>query len=356
MGFGKGGVHMPLILSPGPSLPSKEMSLDASSLALLWVSAADYQVTRTHSQSSYLGYTPGWLGMTHFSLHWLCGYFRDLVVTSIQSLWPRESILQLLATGSFWPCNKRTANTFNRFLCPFGDGGGGWGGVPRPQGIDRDSRHHHRPFLRKHTMPPMVMQPPQVGVGLLMTHCHPRVANRAQGPRATALAFPPNASKLFLIHTLYQPSRSSDPERGRGPFFPPCPLSLPLIPKPPDQKALTLLPCLSVQSTPTHHIPPSSLSYSSRCFYPSSCLGKGISWSSLSRENSSPSQGKWPRLLEKEKHFCLQNSIPRYRRYGCLKNITPAPSLVNRLCQMHALQFETGNVLLKKIAFTNMLF
>lgn len=38
-----------------------------------------------------------------------------------------------------------------------------------------------------------------------------------------------------------------------------------------------------------------------------------------------------------------------------LQNVTPAPSLVNCLCQMHALQFETGKVFLKKIAFTNTL-
>lgn len=92
---------MPLILSLGPSLPSKEMSLVASSLALLWVSAADYQVSRTHGQSSYLDYTPGWLGMNHLSFHWLCGCLWDLVVTSFQSSCPAESIVQLLATGSF---------------------------------------------------------------------------------------------------------------------------------------------------------------------------------------------------------------------------------------------------------------
>ena len=38
---------------------------------------------------------------------------------------------------------------------------------------------------------------------------------------------------------------------------------------------------------------------------------------------------------------------------GFFKNIIPVPSLVNCLCQMHASQFETGEVLLKAISFTN---
>ena len=55
-------------------------------------------------------------------------------------------------------------------------------------------------------------------------------------------------------------------------------------------------------------------------------------------------------ITERGKTLCLQNSI---HCYGFLKNIIPAPSLVNCLCQMHASQFETDKILLKAVSFTN---
>lgn len=86
-----------------------------------------------------------------------------------------------------------------------------------------------------------------------------------------------------------------------------------------------------------------------RCLYPSSCLEKGISWSSLSRENGSPSQfpmndpDYWKR---KNTSVCK----PAFIGMGILKML---PLLHHLSIVCVKTQFETGKVLLKNIAFTN---